>query len=385
MNVLKMVSKTMELANRHAGIIFLVGLAGVSAYQWRQWQRDKKRLAEVQLAPALPELEDWPDLPLVSVLVAAWNEAGNIERHIESFKSLRYPHKELVLCAGGTDGTYDIATQYAGDGIIVLEQQTGEGKQKALRRSFDRTYGEVIFLTDADCLLMDEPFERTLWPVASGVELVATGSSQPFDEQLNNPFVFTQAAIQVYGALHASDYAPGILGRNCVVQRELLARTAALDVPAPTGTDYVLAKVLDSTGTAIRQVPHSRMPTEYPTTVKRYLRQQRRWLRNVIIHGRRFGADAEVHATLRTSLLGLAMLLMPLPGLLAAPWLLALWNVLVGQALMARLRYLAFAGTLLNRPTRVLDALWQGPYLLLDFFAWTQPLADIYQRDRWRW
>ena len=123
----------------------------------------------------MPPLDAWPELPLVSVLVAAWNEAAHINRHIESFLALRYPNKELVLCAGGNDGTLDLAYACAGPQVELLPQAPGEGKQRALARSFHQARGEVIFLTDADCELADEPFERTLWPVIGYGEQVATG------------------------------------------------------------------------------------------------------------------------------------------------------------------------------------------------------------------
>ncbi len=375
-----------QIANRSAGKLLLLGLSAVALYNWRLWQRDKALLAAKGRPEPLPPLAEWPGLPLVSILVAAWNEAKLIDRHIQSFQRLRYPCKELVLCAGGPDGTFELASRFAGAGITVLEQRSGEGKQQALARAFGQTHGEIIFLTDADCLLTDESFERTLWPVAAGLEQVATGGARPFDEQLGDPFIFTQAATQIYGLISSPEYAPGILGRNCALNRSLLERTAALKAPAPTGTDYVLAKKLAADGIAIRQVQHSQIPTEYPVIARAYLRQQRRWLRNVVLHGRHFGAEAEVWAALRTSLVGLAMLLLPLAGLLFAPWLLALWGVLAGQALLARLRYLAFAGTVLNRPVRPVDLAWQGPLLLLDFVAWTQPLVDyMRQPGRWRW
>ena len=137
-SILKSINQT---ANRHAGKVMLLGLSGVALYNWRTWQKDKPTLASLQEPTALPALESWPRLPKVSVLVAAWNESAHIERHIESFQALRYPHKELVLCAGGTDGTYDMAKKYASEVVKVLEQHPGEGKQRALRKAFPQTDG----------------------------------------------------------------------------------------------------------------------------------------------------------------------------------------------------------------------------------------------------
>ena len=381
-----MISLVRTRFDRLALPLGLLGIAAVAAYNWRLWQRDKAFLADRTQPEPLPPLDAWPELPLVSVLVAAWNEAAHINRHIESFLALRYPNKELVLCAGGNDGTLDLAYAYAGPQVELLPQAPGEGKQRALARSFHQARGEVIFLTDADCELADEPFERTLWPVIGYGEQVATGSSRPFAEQMTDPFAFTQAATQTYSAMHGPRYAPGILGRNCAVRRVLLDETEALDAAAPTGTDYVLAKMLNAAGIRIRQVPESRMLTDFPSRAHEYVRQQRRWLRNVVLHGRRFGARDEMRAALRTSLVGMAMLLLLPLGLLLLPWLIVVWSVLVAQALFARLRYLVFAGAVLNGSVRSAYVMWQAPLLLLDLLAWTQPMADyVWQRNRWVW
>jgi cellulose synthase/poly-beta-1,6-N-acetylglucosamine synthase-like glycosyltransferase len=375
-----------RVANRHAGKLLLLGLAGVAWHNWRLWQRDKALLAERVAPPPRPPLDDWSDLPPVSVLVAAWNEADMIEDHIASFLALRYPCKELVLCAGGKDGTYEIARRHAGEGVVVLEQRAGEGKQWALARSFAESRGDVVFLTDADCILDDDAFERTIHPLGAGREQVCTGTSRPLAHQLRSPFVVSQAASQIYGSLRAPEYVPGLLGRNCAVRRDLLLRSRGLEAPAASGTDYVLAKELLRAGARIRHVPHSRVLTHYPTDPLSYVRQQRRWLRNVVLHGRRFAAGGEVRASLRTSLVGATMLLLPLLGLLVTPWLLAAWGVLAAAALFARFRYLGLAAGVLDRRVRPADVAWQGPMLLLDLVAWTQPLADYArQRNRWAW
>jgi hypothetical protein len=125
------------------------------------------------------------------------------------------------------------------------------------------------------------------------------------------------------------------------------------------------------------------MATEYPTNPLAYLRQQRRWLSTVALHGWYFGATGEMLASLRTSFVGLGMLLLPGLGLLLSRWLLVAWGVLAGQALFARLRYLSFAGAVLGRPVRLRDIVWQGPLLMLDFVTWTRPLIE-YARPRER-
>ena len=376
-----------NFVNQRSGVLLAVGLAAVAFYNWRQWQKDRRRLEAMHPPAPLPPLTDWPALPMISVLVAAWNEEAFIQRHIESFLALRYPHKELILCAGGEDATYEIALRYAGPQVRVLRQAPGEGKQRALARAFPYSQGEIIFFTDADGEFTDDAFERTLWPAIAEDEFVVTGSSQPLPQQLSDPFVFTQVASQIYNHYWLpSDYGSGILGANCAVKKQLLATTHALEKPAPTGTDYVLAKTLLAAGERIRLAPTSRMPTHFPENFRDYLRQQRRWLRNVAIYGRRFGAMDEVWASVRTSLLAVAMLFMPWVGLLMAPWMVSVWIILMVQAWLARVRYLVFGSKILGRSVQIKDIVWQPLLMIIDFLAWASPLLDYFSpRQRWRW
>jgi len=373
-----------QLANRHAGKLFLLGLVGVAWYNWRQWQRDKARLAELGKPEPPPDWHEWVELPLVSVLVAAWNEAEMIEQHIESFLSMRYPNKELILCAGGDDGTYEIARRHTGEGMVVLEQQASEGKQAALRRCLAEAGGELIFLTDADCQLNDEAFTRTQAPLVLEREAAATGRSRPLAEQLAEPFTVYQWCTDIYVAAQYGDYVPGILGRNCAVTRQALEQIDGFKVNVRTGTDYHMAKSLLRQGYRIRHVGDSTIESRYPATVRSYWRRQSRWVRNLMIHGPASGAHDEVVMALRTSLVGLAMLLSPLAALLVGPVVLASWGVLFFQAFLAKMRYAGFARLLLRAPVTVRQLVWTPAYLLADFVAWSRPLVDlILQRERW--
>jgi len=362
--------------NRNAGKLLLIGLVGALANNWRQWQRDRTLLAAKARPKDLTALETWSELPQVSVLVAAWNEARNIHAHINSFLDLRYPNKQMVLVAGGEDGTYSLAVQYSAPNIIVLPQQRGEGKQHSLRKAFAQASGSVLYLTDADCLLDNQTFEGCLHPLIFEGEQACTGISRPSKAQLGNPFVVSQAACQIYAALHLPAYAPGILGRNCALMRDALERSGGFEVPAISGTDYVLAKQLNRIGARIRQNTRSCIVTEFPTTFHDYLQQQSRWILNVLEHGRRYGAVGEVTTSLCNSTVGFLMLSLPAAALVFGRACLAIWGALFFNAWLSRLRYWKvfcdFQGRL--NPFTVI---FQPMYLFIDFAAWTMPFVKL--------
>lgn len=86
------------------------------------YRRDRKLLKHKTHSPSPPPLHTWPALPKVSFLVPAWNESKNIVPFISSYTNLKYPNKELVLCAGGQDDTYAQAMAYCGPDIKVIER-----------------------------------------------------------------------------------------------------------------------------------------------------------------------------------------------------------------------------------------------------------------------
>lgn len=385
-DVPKMIRATRHTLNRHALPLALLGGAGVAWHNWRMWQRDRAMLANLPPPPSIPPLNTWGALPLVSVLVAAWHEADLIEQHIQSFLALRYPHKELVLCAGGSDGTYQIAHRHASEQVIVLEQHPGEGKQRALTRSLPHIHGSIIYLTDADCLLNDAACERLLYALVVAGEQAATGSTHPLAQQQRHPFVVAQAASQHYAALRQPTYCDGLLGRNAALTRDLLLRSGGLHAPAPSGTDYVLAKHVLRTGARIRYLPDSQIATHYPTSIPAYIRQQRRWLRNLLLLGHRYHDPHYVRHALLTGTLGTLLLALPLLAVLLrgigwAGWLVG-W--LAGVA--ARVRYIAVWRA--THPTQdgARLSLAPVPVMLADWIAWHLALRDAlvdWRRQQW--
>ncbi|HEX2037877.1 MAG TPA: glycosyltransferase [Chloroflexota bacterium] len=392
-----------------AQLILGAGAVGLAIYNARRWAADRALAARLQaaLADAVPPLTG---TPRVSILVAAWNEAAFLERHIRSVLALRYPNKEYVLCAGGSDGTLEIARRYAGSGVIVLEQRAGEGKQRALQQAYREASGAIIFLTDADCLLDDAGFERALEPIINGSEAATTGSSMPLAEQRGgSDFALYQWAVQQYSLANQPPYGEGLLGRNAAIRRDALEAAGAFSAPVPTGTDYHLAKALLRRGYRIRSVPASLVATPYATAWSRYARQQRRWLRNVTLLGARFGAWHEVRASLQTSLLGAAMLIAPgalligtvlgrlgasarrpAGGALAGAvvrLVFVMWCLAMVHSSLAKVRYLAFGRLLAGQgPIGLRHAATAVQYTLGEFAVWALPLLDYphaTRRRRW--
>jgi hypothetical protein len=358
------------------------GALGVAA--WRNLRAWRRQTTAQQRQPTPSRSTDgWTGTPKVSVLVPAWNEAALIAGHIQSFKQLSYPSLQMVLCAGGDDGTYEIAKDLADNRIIVLEQLPGEGKQRALGRCLGASDGEIIMLSDADCLLADEPFRVLIGPIARGETDVATGYRLPLRELQHHDFVrFQWFSEQASIAPQVN----ALWGGNCAFRRAIGEGSNALNLPAPTGTDYVQGRALINAGSPIRWIPESQVETRYPTSAGGYVRISRRWIKNAMIYGPRFGDWHSVFQMLIAIGLASGMLLPPLIAPLAGRVALAVPFTCLAVATMNRMRRIAVGAHAAGvRPSWRLFA--AAPmFTLLDQLAVMAAVVDVFsRRGRTRW
>jgi cellulose synthase/poly-beta-1,6-N-acetylglucosamine synthase-like glycosyltransferase len=90
------------------------------------------------------------ELPRVSLIVAAHDEEGVIERKVRDALGLDYPRDRLeiiVASDGSTDGTVEVARAAGAD--LVLDLPRG-GKVAALNAAVERSSGDVLAFSDAN-------------------------------------------------------------------------------------------------------------------------------------------------------------------------------------------------------------------------------------------
>ena len=361
-----------------------VGLFTVLLFvTFKNWKRDALLISRLESEPN-HEIT-LSKTPKVSLLIPAWNNSNIISQCIESFNSIKYPNKELIVIAGGEDGTYEIAKKYVSKNITILEQQP-YGKNAALNEGFKYSTGEIIVLTDADCILSNSWFTSILQPIINESEDVTTGRSIPLNTQLNNSFVLYQFAINVYSSAHHPKYVTGLLGRNTALKREVIEKIGGFDETALTGTDYILAKHVEKNSYKIRFVPNSVIETEYPTKFLPYINQQSRWLRNTYIIGKLFGDYPEVRSSIISSLVGITMLLLPFSAILIGKMGVYFWLILVIVGFLNRIRYVKFTESI--HPKIDFKSVYAKIliYMFIDFVAWSFALIDyLIPRRRRKW
>jgi nucleoside-diphosphate-sugar epimerase/glycosyltransferase involved in cell wall biosynthesis len=93
-------------------------------------------------------------MPRVSIVVPAHNEASVIREKLENLLSLDFPtdyYEILVGSDGSTDQTEEIVRQFSARGVRLVVNSLQRGKSAIQNSLVDKSTGEIIVFTDADC------------------------------------------------------------------------------------------------------------------------------------------------------------------------------------------------------------------------------------------
>lgn len=121
--------------------------------------------------------------PTVSVIVAARNEEHAIRRSLESLAKVDYPSDKLEVILvddQSSDRTYEMmeafASQHPCFKPVQVTSQTDHlrGKANAIALGIEHSQGELIFLTDADCVIPESWVRTTVNHYTDEVGLIAS-------------------------------------------------------------------------------------------------------------------------------------------------------------------------------------------------------------------
>ena len=143
----------------------------VNRYVARLWPLDVAALTHFVVARPAPRPDSRRAQPLVSVIVPARNESGNIEAIFERTPEMGRG-TELVFVEGHShDDTYaalERAIRRHPERQAQLLRQAGSGKGDAVRLGFEKARGDVLMILDADLTVAPEDLPRFLSALESG-------------------------------------------------------------------------------------------------------------------------------------------------------------------------------------------------------------------------
>jgi len=104
-------------------------------------------------------------VPLVSIIIAARNEADKIRQKIDHTLALNYPegrHEILVASDASDDGTDEIVNQYAGRGVRLVRASQRRGKEHVQGLAVVVAKGDILVFTDAATILEPDALGRLM-------------------------------------------------------------------------------------------------------------------------------------------------------------------------------------------------------------------------------
>jgi glycosyltransferase involved in cell wall biosynthesis len=113
------------------------------------------------------------DLPLVSIVIPAYNHAGYLSEAIESVQAQNYPRVELlVLDDGSTDNTREVLEEYAGQ--FYWETHQNMGQSATLNKGWRMSEGEILAYLSADDVLLPAAASTSVKYLLDNPDIVAT-------------------------------------------------------------------------------------------------------------------------------------------------------------------------------------------------------------------
>jgi glycosyltransferase involved in cell wall biosynthesis len=101
-------------------------------------------------------------MPLVSILIPAYNSEAWIADTIKSAVAQTWPRKEIIVVDdGSSDDTVRIAQRFSGDGVHVMSKKNA-GAAAARNTAFSLSKGDYIQWLDADDLLSPEKIAKQM-------------------------------------------------------------------------------------------------------------------------------------------------------------------------------------------------------------------------------
>lgn len=123
-----------------------------------------------RLAPRRAERVDEGHLPVVSMIVAAYNEERSIREKLQNCREVDYPAGRIEFLFGSdgsTDGTNRVLEEGAGGGVRFLAFERRRGKAGVLNDLVKEAAGEILVFSDANSMYEPDAVRRLVRHFAS--------------------------------------------------------------------------------------------------------------------------------------------------------------------------------------------------------------------------
>jgi len=226
----------------------------------------------------------------ISILVPGWNATPYIKNCINSLLENDYNNYKIIIIVGGTDNSYKIALKLQKEHpgkIIALEQKIPH-KNKALNIGLKHVEGDIIVITDIDCIYQKNWLSRINEIFQDKKYNVITGLYLPYSECKSSLAEFNKIkhGYSLINFEHAKEIIGNKLcGANTAFRKEVFFnKIKRFEEISRTGDDKVLGLEFNKQGEKLYFFQDIYVFTEcYSNSMKMFIKRRIRWARDLFI------------------------------------------------------------------------------------------------------
>ena len=240
------------------------------------------------------ELKNLKNIPLINIIIPAWKEGKEFEDLLLSITKLKYPKVKVIVNAGGSEKTIQIANAFkTNPNFIILYQKGGKeraalGKITALNECLNYVTEGILYMIDADCYITDDLLLRMIYPITNQEEEVVIGAGiKPLESQKDvNLSKYLEINInRFFKEKFSRYYKTMISGANTMIIFDAMKRVGKFKEDRNIAEDISRGIDIQSKGYRIYSLvdDRSRIPTDFPKTIKEFFEQRKRQIENSLI------------------------------------------------------------------------------------------------------
>lgn len=225
-----------------------------------------------------------------SILIAGWNAENYIENCVNSLLSNDHPNFEIILITGGIDNSYELSLKMKEkypEKIKVLKQEV-PNKNKALNTGLPYVEGDIIVLTDIDCIYQKNWLSKITKIFENHKYNVITGLYLPFNDRTTSLAEYNRIKIG-YNLLKFSNdsviVGNKLCGANAAFRKEtFLKKIGKFDESIPTGDDKILGITFNNKGEDLHYFQDIYIYSEcHSNSIRRFIKSRIRWAKDLFI------------------------------------------------------------------------------------------------------
>lgn len=227
-------------------------------------------------------INDLKELPLVNIIVPAWQEDQMFKDCLLTITKLSYPKINVIVNAGGNEITKNIASEFQEfKNFKILEQKQGVGKVKAIFECLNYVSEGIVYLIDSDVYLNNEIFLKMLYQLINQKEFAIVSNLKPHHLVMNKSLVkYNLINRNPFFRMKFYNFAE-MIGPVTAVKYEIFKDIKDGSISKLKDDNRVFGSIIKERGYRIYAMMDEYLESfTYPTTLVSYLNQNIRWMEN---------------------------------------------------------------------------------------------------------